>query len=206
MRSVTGFPKSRMSCRRIRSIADNLSMVRFTSDCTFPSFLNWKNACAATMRTVQEEKRTKTSTMGRQAWGRVIPSFCTLDWRVVRSVGLLLQGEMAARSMPLSMDCRPTKAQDVTTAGRKPGGLVAQSERLMCPVAVRRSRGLLALTQRDVFLFGHGKLDRLEPGSLMRSVTKWLVPRTATRTPIVGSRLKRHHGWFLGCNAWVSHE
>jgi len=79
-------------------------------------------------------------------------------------------------------------------------------ERLVCAVTEWWGFCMLALAQRNVFLFGHGKLNRLEPGSLMRSVTKWLVPRTATRTPIVGSRLKRHHGWFLGCNAWVSHE
>ena len=49
-------------------------------------------------------------------------------------------------------------------------------ERLVCAVTERWGLCVLALAQRNVFLFGHGKLDRLEPGSLMRSVTKWLVP------------------------------
>ena len=41
------------------------------------------------------------------------------------------------------------------------------SERLMCPVTERRSLRVLALAQRDVFLYIHGELNRFKPGSLV---------------------------------------
>ena len=59
---------------------------------------------------------------------------------------------------------------------RKYARLPAQSERRVRAIAERWGLGLLALAQGDFFLFLQCKLDRLEPGSLMRPVTERLVP------------------------------
>jgi hypothetical protein len=50
------------------------------------------------------------------------------------------------------------------------------SKRLVRPVAEWRSLGVLTLAQRHFFGFIDGKFNRLDAGSCMRSVTKWLIP------------------------------
>lgn len=59
------------------------------------------------------------------------------------------------------------------------GDFVILLERLVRPVAIRWSLGLLAHAQGHFFRFIYGKLDRFEPGSLMGPVTEWLVPRSS---------------------------
>ena len=59
------------------------------------------------------------------------------------------------------------------------GGFVILLERLVRPVAIRWSLGLLAHAQGHFFRFIDGKLDRFEPSSLMGPVTEWLVPRSS---------------------------
>ena len=49
-------------------------------------------------------------------------------------------------------------------------------ERLVRAIAIRRSLGLLAHAQGNFFHFIYCKLDRLDPGSLVRPVTERLVP------------------------------
>jgi hypothetical protein len=61
----------------------------------------------------------------------------------------------------------------------RPEGLVismAPSERSVRPVAEGRGLGLLAHAQSHFFRFIYCKLDRLDPSSLMTSVTEGLVP------------------------------
>ena len=79
-------------------------------------------------------------------------------------------------------------------------------ERLVRAVAIRRCLRLLAHAQSDFFRFIYCKLDRLDPGSLMGSITERLVPRAPTLTPIVRSCFQRQHFGLFGCNAWFLHE
>jgi hypothetical protein len=50
------------------------------------------------------------------------------------------------------------------------------SQRLVRAVAEGRILGMLALAQRHFFRFRQRELKRLDAGSRVRSVTKWLVP------------------------------
>lgn len=65
---------------------------------------------------------------------------------------------------------------------------------------------MLALAQGDVFLDIHGELNRFKPGSFVCPVTKRLVSRSSTRTPVVGSWFQRHHRRFFRSYAWLPHE
>src|SRR5262245_5027 len=76
-----------------------------------------------------------------------------------------------ARSATHNRCCRAPCGIDERHANKP-----AKSERLMRAVAERRGLGLLALAQSHFFLFSQRKLDRLEPGALMRPVTERLVP------------------------------
>ena len=79
-------------------------------------------------------------------------------------------------------------------------------ERLVRAVAIRRSLRMLAHAQGHFFRLIYSKLDRLDPGSLVGSVTERLVPRAPTLTPIVRSLFQRQYFGLFGCNAWLLHE
>ncbi len=64
------------------------------------------------------------------------------------------------------------------------------SERLMCPVAVRRRLRPLALAQGHFFGFIDRKFQRFEPGAFMCSITKRLIPRSSTGAPVIGAGLQ----------------
>ena len=74
------------------------------------------------------------------------------------------------------MAYRSIMAQEITQLNEGAGSLLAQSERLVRPVAIRRGFGLLAHTQGNFFRFIYCKLDRLDSGSLVGPVTERLVP------------------------------
>jgi hypothetical protein len=63
------------------------------------------------------------------------------------------------------MNHRPMVAQEVER--ERPYDACVPSERLVRPVTERRSLRVLALAQRDVFLYVHGELNRFKPGSLV---------------------------------------